>query len=154
MCNIRKKIPVFLLSGILLLMLFLLVIPVKSASAHQPILEKNLTPEKSDPGKVPILQIKDPTLASQAVYGRLSNPSEVDIYSFTPQKNEEIPVKLLVPLRVSNINFKPVMAILGENIKKKVDLVLPITLPGMNQGILLPPEAHPDTFLNHSALKV
>lgn len=76
---------------------FLLAIAVP-ASAHRPIIEI----AETSPA-----EIADPVRASQAVYGRLVEPGEVDVYVFTPESDGEIPVEVLVPVRPSNAAFRP-----------------------------------------------
>lgn len=129
-----------------LIALLLWLLSADPAFAHQPILERNLSYDAGSPGAVQILKIKDPTAASEAVYGRLSSPMEVDIYSFISQKTETIPVQLLVPMRVSNKDFMPVLAIVSQNLNNALDLQLPVSIPGGNRGILLSPEGQPEVF--------
>ena len=68
------------------------------AAAHRPVIEK---------GDGEPTTLEDPVHASQAVYGRLAEPGEVDVYTFTPAADGEIPVEVLVPVRPSNAEFRP-----------------------------------------------
>lgn len=68
------------------------------AAAHRPVIEDGLD--------VPVT-LEDPVHASQAVYGRLAEPGEVDVYTFTPAADGRIPVEVLVPVRPSNAGFRP-----------------------------------------------
>ncbi|HJV32503.1 MAG TPA: hypothetical protein VJ694_00580, partial [Patescibacteria group bacterium] len=68
------------------------------ASAHRPVIENGIgTPAT----------LEDPVRASQAVYGRLAEPGEVDVYAFTPATDGNIPIEVLVPVRPSNAEFRP-----------------------------------------------
>src|SRR5665647_1932395 len=100
---------------VLALGLFFLIF-INTAAAHQPVLENDAVLFKDTaifPGHQTI-SLKDPTFASVAVYGSLSEPGELDIYEITTQKNEEIPVTVLVPVRHSNSEFNPSVAIIGK----------------------------------------
>jgi methionine-rich copper-binding protein CopC len=88
-----------------------------SAFAHEPIREletisntKNTTLDLNKS-----TELNDPTEQSLAIYGALETPTEVDLYSFTLNKSEEIPIEVLVPVRVSNENFKPSYAFISTN---------------------------------------
>jgi hypothetical protein len=84
--------------------------------AHQPVreLEKNLNTKNTTLNLELATEIKDPTVQSLAVYGRLETPDEVDLYKFKVSKTVEIPVEVLVPVRVSNQDFKPSYAFIQE----------------------------------------
>lgn len=69
------------------------------AAAHRPSIEIG--------GEGPATVIADPVRASQAIYGRLTRPGEVDVYTFTPAEDGEIPIEVLVPVRPSNAEFRP-----------------------------------------------
>jgi len=77
---------------------FLMCVAALPAAAHRPVIE---------PGGEDRIEISDPVRASQAVYGRLDEPGEVDRFVFTPETDGEIPVHVLVPVRPSNKEFRP-----------------------------------------------
>lgn len=89
--------------------------------AHQPIIEapKEIITETNENSILDTaVEIQDPTYASQAIYGRLNTPSEIDIYKFTVSKTEEIPIEVLVPARRSNKDFAPSYAFIQQGDEK------------------------------------
>jgi len=79
------------------------------AFAHQPVREKDSTSNKQgqENSLETATEVKDPTLQSLAIYGRITQPLEIDFYKFTPSRSETIPIEVLVPVRVTNQNFIP-----------------------------------------------
>ena len=111
--------------------LFFLIYISTAAAAHQPVLENDAASFENTaifPGHQ-IISIKDPTFASAALYGSLSEPGELDIYEITTQKNEEIPVTVLVPVRPSNSDFNPSVAIIGKDMAGDENISLPFAVP-------------------------
>ena len=115
-----------------------LVIFVATATlAHRPVLERSLAPGNNVEGAA---QLADPTAASQAVYGSLSAPGEVDFYKFTAGKGDSIPVEALVPVRPSNRDFRPWVAIIGKSVAPTTDAQLPFALPeGLQAHVIRAP---------------
>lgn len=91
------------------------------ALAHQPVLESAVESSyKNDNAMAGIylqaVKVADPTKTSLALYGRLSNPGEMDVYAFVPESSAEIPIELLVPIRPANQNFKPSVFLIAKNL--------------------------------------
>jgi hypothetical protein len=103
-----------------------LLICAGAARAHRPVLERSLRPGGTWESAA---QVADPTHASTATYGRLDAPGEVDFYKFTAAKAETIPVEALVPVRPSNAEFRPAVAVLGKSLPETPGLTLPFALP-------------------------
>ncbi len=85
--------------------------------AHQPIIEpagEGTVSEQSVYFQATTLQ--DPTVTSQAVYGLLSEPRQIDVFAFVPENEVTIPVEILVPMRPANENFFPELYIAAKNI--------------------------------------
>ena len=121
--------------------LFFLIFISAVASAHQPVLENDAASFENTavfPGHQ-IIPLKDPTFASIAVYGSLSEPGELDIYEVTTQKNEEIPVTVLVPVRPSNSDFNPSVAIIGKDMAGEGNISLPFAVPEGYKAKLVSP---------------
>jgi hypothetical protein len=101
------------------------------------VLERSLAPGNNFDGAA---QVSDPTAASQAVYGSISAPGEVDFYKFTAGKPDAIPVEALVPVRPSNRDFRPWVAIIGKSIAPTTDAQLPFALPeGLQAHVIRAP---------------
>src|ERR1700755_374894 len=97
-----------------LLSSFALVLLIASAAvAHRPVLERSLAPGNNFDGAA---EVADPTAASQAVYGGPSAPCAGDFYKFTAGKADAVPVEALVPVRPSNRDFRPWVAIIGKSV--------------------------------------
>ena len=115
--------------------LFLFALP---AAAHRPVLERSLRPGGNWESAA---QVVDPTHASTATYGRLDAPGEADFYKFTAAKAETIPVEALVPVRASNAEFRPAVAVLGKNFPETPGLTLPFAAPeGFRAVVVHAPE--------------
>ena len=118
----------------------LLLLLAVAAHAHRPVLERSLAPGATFEGAA---QVEDPTAASQAIYGSLSAPGEVDFYKFTAGKTDTIPVEALVPVRPSNRDFHPWVAVFGKWVALTPEQAqqLPITLPeGLQAQVMGAPE--------------
>src|ERR1051325_9254105 len=110
-----------------------------AALAHRPVLERSLAPGNTFDTAA---QVEDPTSASQAVYGSLSAPGEVDFYKFTAGKTDMIPVEALVPVRPSNSNFHPWVVVIGKSVAPTADVQLPFTLPeGLQAHVIRAPDS-------------
>ncbi len=106
-----------------------LTFPTLTASAHQPILERDRALNENEQFELGVYPLKDPTMASLAVYGRLSSPNEVDNYSFTVSESGTIPLQLLVPVRFSNQAFEPELFVLKPGSPSQGISNLPVELP-------------------------
>ncbi len=98
-------------------------------------------------GPATAIQLDDPSQASLAEYGAISQPGQVVYYRITPSSTVTAPVELLVPARYSNRWFTPSVAVLGADIPGSQSLTLPgVTLPPSgNQGVLLNPSSRSST---------
>ncbi|MBU1557596.1 hypothetical protein KKC45_01400 [Patescibacteria group bacterium] len=101
-------------------------------SAHQPNLLISSSEEIFVNNSVNLeaaQEIKDPTITSQAVYDSISKPEQARLYKFTPENDEEIPIEVLVPVRPSNENFYPSVALIYKegllNFDNKINFKLP-----------------------------
>jgi len=98
--------------------------------------------------------LSDPTFASLAVYGNLSTPKEIDVYSFIPQLSESIPIEVLVPSRPSNEDFRPALVIIGKDIAETPNNSLPFNLPeGYKARVLYAPEGSREIFYESFSLE-
>lgn len=87
--------------------------------------------------------IADPTTASQAVYGALGEPDQVDLYVFTAAQDQEIPVEVLVPVRPSLAEFRPWTAVWGTDlagarVSAETDSRQPLALPTGMPALVIP----------------
>src|SRR5206468_12987128 len=103
----------------------LVILVATAALAHRPVLERSLAPGNTFDGAA---EVADPTSASQAIYGGISAPGEVDFYKFTASKGDAIPVEALVPVRPSNRDFRPWVAVIGKSVAPTTDVQLPFAL--------------------------
>src|SRR5215213_2263314 len=117
---------------------FALVLIIASAAlAHRPVLERSLAPGNNFDSAA---QVADPTAASQAVYGGLDAPGEVDFYKFTSNKADAVPVEALVPVRPSNRDFRPWVVVIGKSVAPTPDAQLPFALPeGLQAHVIRAP---------------
>jgi hypothetical protein len=115
-----------------------------AAFGHYPIVEK-----RHD--KNAIIDLRDPTVQSVAVYGRLSTPDEVDLYRFSAATEQEIPVEALVPIRRGSEFFRPAVAFLT---KGGDELEVPFEVPDGYGGLIIPaPEGTRPTFFEPFSLE-
>lgn len=56
--------------------------------------------------------ISDPSEASRAEFGRINQPGDVALYSVKPAKDVSVDVEVVVPVRQSNADFRPAVAVL------------------------------------------
>lgn len=126
--------------------LFLLSAAI-SIYAHNPVIERRQCGESSTILDCPV-EIQDPTVQSTAVYGNLSAPKEIDVYKFTANNSETIPVEALVPARPSNGYFRPAVVIFGQTIDQPTaNPQLPFLLPeGFQARLVAPPDGGRDVF--------
>lgn len=84
--------------------------------AHLPVIEGVQREYVSDGTLILSMahDIKDPTEFSQAIYGRLSEPKEVDLYTFLAKQDAEIPIEVFVPVRPSNTEFRPTFVFIEQ----------------------------------------
>ena len=126
----QKRARLFASAGLVLLL-------ASATLAHRPVLERSLAPGNTFEGAA---QVADPTAASQAVYGSLGAPGEVDFYKFTAGKADSIPVEALVPVRPSNRDFRPWVAVIGKSLAPTPDVQLPFALPeGLQAHVIRAP---------------
>lgn len=115
-----------------------------AAAAHRPVLvETNPIPFGSAFDATAATPIADPTTASQAVYGMLGEPEQVDLYVFTASQDQEIPVEVLVPVRPSLAKFRPWAAVWGAglsgaDVSSESDQRLPVMLPSGTSVLVIP----------------
>lgn len=124
--EIKQKL---IFAPILGLFIFLPII----VQAHQPVIEPSIVSSYVDGGLfMRAIPIGDPTISSVANYGRIAFPAESDVYVFEPEKDAEIPLELLVPVRPANNNFKPDLFIIAKQLPENLivkDPKLPFDLP-------------------------
>lgn len=87
-----------------------------TAHAHLPVIEGVQREYVSDGTLILSMahDIQDPTEFSQAIYGRLSEPKEVDLYTFLAKQDAEIPIEVFVPVRPSNAEFRPTFVFIQQ----------------------------------------
>jgi hypothetical protein len=129
----HKRAPLFASATLMLLLL------ASAASAHRPVLERSLAPGNTFDAAA---QVADPSSASQAVYGSISAPGEVDFYKFTANRADDgVPFEALVPVRPSNRDFRPWVAIIGKAVAPTPDAQLPFALPeGLQAHVIRAPQ--------------
>jgi hypothetical protein len=128
--------------------LFFLISISTAAAAHQPVLESAEGPVKNTaifPG-YDIMPLKDPTFASLAMYGKISETDELDIYEITTSKTENIPVTVLVPVRPSNKDFNPSVVIISKDITSNENGSLPFSIPEDYRYYLISPDGSTAVF--------
>ncbi len=111
--------------------------------AHQPVFEArtNQGTKTSDPYELysTAQLLGDPLFASYAVYGKLTSPDTIDMYVFTPQAEDTIPVELLVPAKPSLASFRPTLVIIGKYLNgAKTSSFLPLPI-GFDSLTVSPP---------------
>lgn len=127
-----------------ILTFFVFLAPV-TVFAHVPVRETSEEPQ----GLSDIPEIGDPTKQSLAVYGALNSPGQVDAYQFLVHQDDQIPVEVLVPVRVTNREFHPTVIVVGPNFPNSVEgvpgeVVIP---PGNGAVVIEPPTVDErDTF--------
>ena len=113
------------------------------AHAHQPVVPKG-GPSLFWPGTIDASRataLPDPTQSSSATYGRLTWPNEVDLYTFTADRDTTIPVEALVPIRPFNRDFRPAVLIVGRELNLPIVNDPPLRPPdGFQASILTAPE--------------
>ncbi len=125
---------------------FLILFSLTSTTvfAHQPVREElNLTQKKGSVLELEnATEVKDPLVASLAIYGALEQPDEIDLYKFTAGADGSIPVEVLVPVKSSNQNFYPAFAFIKESESKNESEPFPFIMPQGYNGTLVtaPPE--------------
>ena len=67
--------------------------------------------------------------ASEAIYGRLGQPNEVDLYRFTPSGSDPLPFSVLVPVRSSLAAFRPTVALIAKGLEVPYSEDFPVHLP-------------------------
>ena len=118
--------------------------------AHQPFIEKDASVKASNSVEelyARATPIPDPTVASQSIYGRLSSPTEIDLYTFTAAQGTTLPVEALVPVNPANQNFRPAVILIGEDIPVAENAELPLPLPaGYGAKVIAPPSGDRSIF--------
>ncbi len=117
----------------LLILIFFPLANLHPVFAHQPVFEAraNAGTKSSDPyelyGTAQLLG--DPLFASYAVYGKLDSTDAIDMYVFTPQAEDTIPIELLVPAKQGLANFNPTLIIIGKYLNgAKTSSLLPLPI--------------------------
>lgn len=132
--------------------LILVSIGCPAAQAHQPIIEQQSRAVIERDKVLDLTKatgLKNPTFASLAVYGALVEPSEVDLYSFTTEKDAELPIEVLVPVRTHNRNFYPAFVLISpsQGAQQSTDGRLPFILPeGFTATVVEIPRYQRDIF--------
>jgi hypothetical protein len=141
-----KNLRVALVSA---LALFLLGAFTTKVLAHQPAIESGKgreTPVSADFYKNAV-ELKDPTAVSQAVYGRIGTPGEIDFYTFTAANKSNEPFEVLIPARPSNKNFRPSLVVIGKNLSEPSDDFTKFTLPaGYEARVIEVPKGERKSF--------
>lgn len=116
---------------ILSLLFALNVLIVPTVFAHQPVLEPDNAGTLTKNGGLYFgsVRLADPTQASLAVYGTILKPDEYDLYAFVAGEDGTVPVKLLVPVRSRNDNFKPSLIVIAKEVADSVALQAPFEIP-------------------------
>jgi hypothetical protein len=135
------------ISACLLLTLFL--IPAR-ALAHVPVLENGSAnqPELSSVRLEAAEAIPDPIGQALAVYGKLKQAGEADVYRFAPAISGVVPIELLVPTWPRMEYFFPEVLVLGAGVGDRIgrplppDLVLPPGISGFVLNNQLPRPRH------------
>lgn len=131
-------------------LLLVLFTGTTAAVAHQPFIEKDAAVKASNSVEelyARATPIPDPTVASQSLYGRLSSPTEIDLYTFTAAQNATLPVEALVPVNPANQNFRPAVLLIGEDIPAVENTELPLPLPsGYGAKVIAPPAGERPIF--------
>ena len=123
-------------------LLLLLLTPL--LFGHYPIIEKRHEQNS-------IIDLRDPTAQSIAVYGRISTPEEVDLYRFSAAKESDIPLEALVPIRRNSEHFHPALAFLY---KDGPEVEIPFEFPeGYGGEIITAPEGPRETFFEPFSLE-
>ncbi|NCT55597.1 hypothetical protein GW755_01995 [bacterium] len=124
----------------LLNFLFSLALIINPVYAHEPVTKQSSVTQfeasklSDEEFYSKALELGDPSEQSLALYGNLTKPGQISLYTFTPSKNGEVPIEVLVPVRFKNLNFKPSYFFLAPNIKDKSSDQLDIPVPE-NYGI-------------------
>lgn len=129
----------------LLAALLFVLLPGQAGHAHQPILEQQKTAVPNTSPFIRALRIKDPAIFSQAVYGAISAPDEVDVYKFVTRSRVTIPIEVLVPARPSNRDFSPVCEVIGPGLPEFTD-DLRLKPPAGSGAWRIPAGGHDTTF--------
>jgi hypothetical protein len=144
---------------------WLLFALVSSARAHRPALEdqfrnaQQIAPCDSFSHFSPkVVSITDPTYAALSIYGRLEWPNEVDFYTFTPAKNDALPIEALVPVRQFNSDFRPAVIFIGRDIppaqQSATPAGMPFTVPeGFHARLISPPQGERGVFFERRTLE-
>ena len=105
------------------------LVSVAPVFAHNPILEPTEPQQTAQASLALAVPIVDPTFASAAIYGRLGQPDEVDLYRFTPSKSDPLPFGVLVPVRSSLSEFRPTVALIAHGLGVQAQEDFPVHLP-------------------------
>lgn len=114
------------------------------ALAHNPHLEPT-GPQQHAPADISLAhRVGDPGLASEAIYGRLGEPGEVDIYEFIPAESASLPFEILVPVRAPLAGFRPTLALIARGLPVTSSEDLPVRLPdGFGIRLITDPGTEP-----------
>ena len=112
-----------------ILCLVSVLVSTAPAFAHNPFLEPAEPQQTAQANLALAVPIGDPTFASAAIYGRLSQLDEVDLYRFTPSKSGPLPFDALVPVRSSLSEFRPTVALIAHGLEVPSPEDFPVHLP-------------------------
>lgn len=90
----------------LIVLIVMLGVP-RSAAAHNPVYAPDNTHEWET-----ALELPDPQI-SWAIYGRLTDPSEIDFYRFEAQAGESLFIQMTIPVIAGLEEFEPSFALVG-----------------------------------------
>ena len=112
-----------------ILCLFFIPGSIAPAFAHNPFLEPARPQQTAQADVALATPIGDPAFASEAIYGRLGQPNEVDLYRFTPSGSDPLPFSVLVPVRSSLAAFRPTVALIAKGLEVPYSEDFPVHLP-------------------------
>ena len=136
--------------GVLLFSAFVFI-----AQANQPVIESQMIKGNDNKNIVErAVEVSDPTLSSLAIYGNLSAPDEIDVYTFKAANTEKIPIEALVPARVSNKDFRPSVVVIGRDVGETQNTNLPFSLPeGQKALVITAPQGEREVFFEPYSLE-
>lgn len=87
--------------------------------------------------------IADPSLASRAEFGRLNRSGDISLYAVKPAKDVTVNVEAVVPVRPSNRDFRPAVAVFVPGTSGPAAQT-PFPVPTGYQATVIPPETSAD----------
>ncbi|MBI2404722.1 hypothetical protein HYV22_00910 [Candidatus Gottesmanbacteria bacterium] len=117
---------------------------IQPAAAYQPVIEVRGGEDaatSSDPYELygSAMVLGDPTFASYGVFGKLDAGEGVDLYVFTAQHEDTIPIGLNIPAKEQYARFRPTLTIIGPYVangaKNQSPMVIPVGLESVTSGV-------------------